>query len=255
MNPIDPKTTADMLTAFIKDAFAKAGFARAVIGVSGGVDSATSLALAVRALGAENVAPVILPYGALGTQGVLDAMELVTKFGIPLTRIVKRDIKAAVEAIIAGEPGMDDVRRGNIMARVRMSILFDVAKKQRGLVVGTENKSEHLLGYFTRFGDEASDIEPLRNIYKTGVYALAEHLGVTEAIRTKAPSADLWAGQTDEGEMGFSYADADRILAMLYDEGKSEADVVAAGVAGPLVSAVKRRVAANAFKHTLPLIP
>ncbi|EKD64488.1 MAG: hypothetical protein ACD_50C00375G0002 [uncultured bacterium] len=224
MNSINPEKTAAELTSFIKNAFDKAGFTKAVIGVSGGVDSATSHELTKRALGEKNVFPYFLPY---------------------------EKIKPIVDQVVSLDPGMDRLRQGNIMARVRMTILFDQAKKRQALVVGTENKTEHILGYYTRFGDSASDIEPLRNLYKTQVYQLAKYLGIPDKILNKAPTAGLWEGQTDEGEFGFTYKDADEVLFQLYDLKKDNVEGVDPGV----VEKVKSRVSRNAFKHSLPILP
>lgn len=228
MPTFDPKKTADELTLFIKKVFKNAGFTKAVIGVSGGVDSATSEALCVRALGRANVLSYFLPF---------------------------EKIKPIVDQFITFDPSMDKLRRGNIMARVRMIILFDAAKKHRALVVGTENKSERLLGYFTRFGDSASDIEPLADLYKTQVFELAKHLGIPQEIIDKAPTAGLWEGQTDEGEFGFTYKEADEILYQLYDQKKSIKEMFASGFDRAVVEKVKVRVDQNSFKHNLPYIP
>lgn len=255
MQTIDPDQTTKRLVDFLKTTFQNAGFTKAVIALSGGVDSATSCTLAVRALGEEHVFPLLLPYGTLNTQGVRDALVVAEKLQISPTHITRVDIQPIVDAIVAQEPGMDHIRRGNIMARVRMTLLFDQAKKRSALVVGTENKTEHLLGYFTRFGDEASDVEPLRNLYKTQVYQLAKQLGVPEQILSKKPTAGLWEGQTDEGEFGFSYAVADQVLTLLYDEKKTIAEVVATGFAKEVVEKVQARVAKNSFKHHLPILP
>ncbi|OGG01635.1 NAD(+) synthase [Candidatus Gottesmanbacteria bacterium RBG_16_52_11] len=254
MKSDDPAETAARLVNFLQNGFSKAGFSRATIGMSGGVDSATAAALTVRALGAESVYPALLPYGALSTEGVLDAMTAVTAFGIPLSNVTRIDIAKAVDAVTGSGP-TDQLRRGNVMARIRMVYIFDQAKKRNSLVVGTENRSEHLLGYYTRFGDEGSDIEPLRGLYKTEVYALARAIGVPESIVTKLPTAGLWAGQTDEGELGFDYASADRILEMVIDRNQTPDEVVAAGIAGELVTKVLQRVKENDFKHRLPIIP
>ncbi len=243
------------LTAFLKKAFAKAGFTKAVVALSGGVDSATSCTLVVRALGRENVYPILLPYGQLNHQGVVDARAVIEKLEIPEANVSEIDIKPLIDPMLALDPAIDNIRKGNTMARMRMIVLFDQAKKRNALVVGTENRSEHLLGYFTRFGDEASDIEPLRNLYKTQVYQLATYLGLPQQILTKKPTAGLWEGQTDEGEFGFTYKEADQILAMLFDEKKSVEEVVAQGFSRETVKKVQARVAANSFKHNLPLIP
>ncbi len=255
MKAIDPIKIAQQLTDFLRSAFAQAGFNQAVLALSGGVDSATSCALAVRALGESQVFPILLPYGALNSQGVLDAMTVVEKLQIPLRHVARIDIKPIVDAALSRESGTDNVRRGNVMARIRMTLLFDQAKKRTALVVGTENKTEQLLGYFTRFGDAASDLEPLHHLYKTQVYALAKYLGVPEQILSKKPTAGLWEGQTDEGEFGFSYAVADQVLNLLYDEKKTSEEVVAAGFAKEVVEKIIDRVSKNSFKHHLPIIP
>lgn len=253
MKPFDAENTAEYLTGFIKSVFEKQGFSRCVIGVSGGVDSATVMTLAARALGQDNVYPALMPYGGLGTQGVLDAMETVLSLAIPVGNIYRTDIKPAVDLICSREP-VDQVRRGNVMARIRMIYLFDLAKKRQALVMGTENRSEHLLGYYTRFGDGASDIEPIRNVYKSRVYEIAAVLGIPEKIRTKPPSADLWASQTDASELGFTYQEADPVLEMI-DAGKSEAEIAQLGPDPQITSKVLSRVRAFAYKTKLPLIP
>jgi NAD+ synthase len=246
---------SDRIVSFLKETFQKAGFSQAVIGVSGGVDSAVSLALAVKAIGETNVFPILMPYGALNTEGVLDAMELINKLHIPLPHVVRLDIKFAVDAIVGKDVfDMGNVRKGNVMARIRMIYLFDQAKKRHALVVGTENKSEQRLGYFTRFGDEASDVEPIAHLYKTQVIELATHLQVPERIITKPPSAGLWPEQSDEKEFGFTYKDADQVLGLLYDEKKTIDEVVASGFDRTLVEKIQARVGQNSFKHQTPYV-
>jgi len=242
----------EALVQFIKTSFEAARFKRAIVALSGGVDSSTSAALAVRALGRENVYPLLLPYGNLNPAG--DAERVVKYLGIQKINVVTIDIQPLVDPIIALDPTMDNIRRGNVMARVRMILLYDQAKKRNALVVGTENKTEHLLGYFTRFGDEASDIEPLRNLYKTEVYELARELQLPGQIVTKAPTAGLWEGQTDEGEFGFTYKEADEILKMIVDKNQSIDEVVAKGYDRIIVEKVVKRMKENNFKHHLPII-
>jgi len=250
---MDVTREADRIISFLKEIFKRVGFSFATVGVSGGVDSAVSLTLAVNALGEENVYPILLPYGILNTQGVLDGVELITQLHIPLSHVVRIDIKPAVDAIIGKEIlGMDNVRKGNIMARARMIYLFDQAKKRQALVVGTENKSEHLLGYFTRYGDEASDVEPIIHLYKTQVIELASYLKVPQRIVDKPPSAGLWPEQTDEKDFGFSYKDADQILPLLFDEKKTVLEVVGLGFDRTLVEKIQARVSQNSFKHMTP---
>lgn len=245
----------ETLVRLLKREFAAAGFGRAVIALSGGIDSSTSCALAVQALGKDNVYPLLLPYGALNDQGVTDAKLVIRALGIPEKNITLINIQPLVDPIVATDPSMDPLRAGNVMARVRMILLYDYAKKYTALVVGTENKTEHLLGYFTRFGDEASDIEPLRNLYKTEVYALASELNLPKVILSKAPTAGLWDGQTDEGEFGFTYKDADGILKMIVDEKKSLDEVIAKGYDRTTIEKVVKRMKENTYKHHLPIVP
>lgn len=255
MKPIDPTIVSEQLVSFLKDSFGNAGFTDAVIALSGGVDSATSCTLAVCALGVDHVFPILLPYGSFSMQASLDAMSVIEMLKIPPSHVTRTDIKPIIDPLTAKESIVDNVRKGNLMARARMMVLFDQAKKRKALIVGTENKTEHILGYFTRFGDEASDIEPLRNLYKTQVYILAKYLGVPEAIIAKKPTAGLWEGQTDEGEFGFTYKEADEILALSFDQKKSEDEIIASGFSQDVVDRVLSRVRANDFKHHLPILP
>ena len=255
MLEIVPDKTTRTLTAFIKESFKQAGFTKAVIALSGGVDSATSCALLVQALGPGNIFPVLLPYGKLNQTGTADAQSLIKLLRIPPENVTQTDIKPTADQVAAVDPSMDKVRRGNIMARVRMILLFDRAKQLKALVVGTENKSEHLLGYFTRFGDEASDIEPLRNLYKTQVYQLAEYLGVPQPILDKPPTAGLWQGQTDEGEFGFTYQEADEILFLHSEAKKTPEEIIGLGHNKAVVEQVMARTEDNDFKHFLPRVP
>lgn len=251
MKKINVEQTIQQIITFIQITFKEAGFTDAVIAVSGGIDSALSCTLAVKALGKDHVYPLFLPYGLLNQKGVEDG-QLVTSFlQIPRSHILTVDIQPMVDSIITYDPTLTDqpLRKGNIMARTRMIVLFDQAKKRNALVVGTENKSEHYLGYFTRFGDEASDIEPIRELYKTQVYELAEFLQMPEPILTKAPTAGLWEGQTDEGEFGFSYREADEILSMSVDEGKNKKEIIENGVETLILENVLNMVSKNSFKH------
>lgn len=249
---IDPAKSSEEIVMFFRQVFAKAGFTNAVIGLSGGVDSATSCALVVRALGAQNVFPLLLPCGKLHPEGLMDAKMVIKTLAIPDENVLVVDVAPFVDPIVAYDTQMDQVRRGNVMARARMIVLFDQAKKRHALVVGTENKSEHLLGYFTRFGDEASDIEPISHLYKTQVYALARFLEIPQTILESTPTAGLWDGQTDEGEFGFTYKQADEILHLLYDQKKSKETIISQGYAPETVEKVLQRIASTSFKHELP---
>ena len=264
MRELDIPGTAERITAFVKRTVAEAGFTRLVVAVSGGVDSATAVALAAAALGPGSVFALSLPYRDWHTESDLRTERLLRQLQIPAAHIRKTDISPMVDAFVGAarlprhtenvlvSDELSSVRLGNIMARVRMIALFDYAKEHSALVLGTENKSEHYLGYYTRFGDEASDIEPLRNLYKTEVYQLAEYLGIPEEIRQATPSAGLWPGQTDEGQFGFTYQTADRILYGLYAAKRSPGELVEQGLDQGAIDRVQAWVAQMAFKHHLP---
>ncbi|OGG02863.1 hypothetical protein A2W14_06465 [Candidatus Gottesmanbacteria bacterium RBG_16_37_8] len=249
---IDAKKTTEETVSFIRNTVKKAGFNKVVIGLSGGVDSAASCTLAVKALGVENVLGVILPYGDFYKEAVSDAGILAKELNLPSKNLITVDIKPLVENYLHSNPDMDKLRTGNFIVRTRMMIIYDLAKKYKALVLGTENKTEFLLGYFTRFGDEASDIEPIRELYKTQVWQLARYLEVPSNIIEKKPTAGMWLGQTDEGELGFSYKDADRILFLHIDKKLSEKEIIEKGFKVEIVKKVINRVRENEFKHKLP---
>ena len=267
MRELDISSTAKLLITFIQATVTNAGFSRVVIAASGGVDSSTAAALAVEALGSQNVYALLLPFRDWHAEAGRLARLLLHQFHIPTSNVCELNIAPMVEAFIQSltlnsqmldnhnaSADLDKLRMGNIMARVRMVALFDHARKLDALVLGTENKSEHYLGYFTRFGDEASDVEPLRSLYKTEVYQLAEHLQVPEEIRDADPTAGLWAGQTDEGQFGFTYKDADEILQGLFEAGLSSQELVALDLDWKTIQSVQAWVERMAFKHDLPLI-
>lgn len=210
----------------------------AVIAVSGGVDSAVVLTLLTKALGRDKVWPILLPYH---NQDMSDAKTIVKWNGYKTCEVV--DISGAVDLLIEQLEVEGEIRRGNLMARVRMITVFDRAKRMGAMVCGTENKSERMLGYYTRFGDAASDVEPITHWYKTEVWKVARELGLPEIFYTKAPSAGLWEGQTDEAELGFSYREADLVL-----QGKVE------GVRKEVVEVVRMVVARNEFKSEVPYV-
>ncbi len=249
------------ITAWLKKSVSDAGFQDVILAVSGGIDSAVATTLAVKALGKEHIYAFLLPNGKMSAQATTDAKLLLHSLGLSKNHIVQKDISKIFNKIsklvIASESKQSQIERvrlGNIMARLRMLFLYDMAKSLNALVVGTENKSEWYLGYFTRFGDEASDIEPILNLYKTQIFEMAKVLGIPEEIINKAPTAGLWEGQTDEKEFGFSYKDGDRVLYHYFDEGLPEEGIVALGIEKKIVSAVLKRVKDNDFKHKLPKI-
>lgn len=227
------------------------GFERVVIGLSGGVDSAVTAFLAARALDPKNVWAFLLPYRTSSPESVAHAKLVVDALGIQ-TRTV--DITAAVDGYLAGaEPDADAQRRGNVMARVRMIVLFDQASKLRALPLGTGNKTERLFGYFTWHADDSPPINPLGDLFKTQVWALARHLGVPQPIIDKPATADLARGQTDEGDLGIAYVRADRILFELL-RGSRPADIARLGYTESEVDLVTRRLASTHWKRRLPTV-
>lgn len=260
----------ESIISFLKNVYQQQNKSHAVIAVSGGIDSAVSLTLLTRALGTQNITPLLLPFGS---QDMTDAREVVEWNGFAKNQWHEIDIQPMVESFRAASAiadsrtsareisidssknsSADPVRLGNIMARSRMIVVYDFAKALDALVCGTENKSEYYLAYFTRFGDEASDVEPLAHLYKTQVRALAKELGIPHSIQTKAPSAGLWAGQSDEQELGFSYEQADAVLAEYVDAGQTDPAVIADHTSLPLEVVVKviARVEGTAYKHAVP---
>ncbi|MFN8450214.1 MAG: NAD+ synthase [Anaerolineae bacterium] len=248
---INPGIARRMLTGFVKDEIAKTGMSRAVIGLSGGIDSAVSAYLSAEALGAQNVLAVRMPYRTSSADSIEDADRVIEALGLASLTV---PITEMADPLIERFPDMSNTRRGNIMARLRMTILYDQSVAWGGLVMGTSNKTEILLGYSTIYGDSGVALQPIGDLYKTQIRQLAAALGVPESVRTKAPSADLWAGQTDEGELGFTYADVDQVLFLLVDERYTVAEVVDEGFARPFVEDVWRRVKINHYKRTMPNI-
>ena len=251
---IDYQKKIEEIEAWIKKTVEKAGFKKVVIALSGGIDSALACALAVKSLGPDQVFPLLLPYGNLNLEGTKDALLLCDFLKIDKNNIKISDIKPAVEEIIKLEDAISEIRKGNIMARVRMIYLFDLAKKNDALVIGTENKTEHYLGYFTRFGDSASDLEPIINLYKTQVWEMAKYLNLPKNIIEKTPTAGLWLGQSDENELGFSYKDADQILNLYFDEKMKTNQIMEKGFKKELIEKVLDRVKQNEFKQKLPFL-
>ena len=248
---VDPALVKKVLVEFIRDETHNAGFTRGVLGLSGGVDSAVAAFLAAEALGGENVHTVLMPYRTSSPESRSDAEEVVRLLGV---RSEVVDISPMVDPFLASAKIADHVRAGNVMARQRMIALYDVSQRERALVVGTGNKTEILLGYGTLFGDMACAINPLGDLYKSQVWQLAEHLGVPRRIIEKRPSADLWEGQTDEGELGFSYSRVDRLLYLMVDERRTDAELAAQGFEPEFVGRVKSLIMRNQFKRRQPLI-
>jgi NAD+ synthase len=248
---INPQLARKILTSFIRTEITRAGFRRAVVGLSGGIDSALSCVLAAGALGPENVLAVRMPYKSSSPESLEHAQMVIEQFKIQSETI---EITDMVNPLIAQDPNMSKMRKGNIMARMRMIVLYDQSEVFSGLVVGTSNKTEILLGYSTLWGDSASALNPIGDLYKAQVRQLSRALGVPSAIIDKAPSADLWADQTDEAELGFTYDDVDKLFYLLIDQRYSPEECVEAGFERAFVEKVVARVRRNQFKRMLPPI-
>jgi NAD+ synthase len=249
---INPELAVTTLESFIRDAIKTAGAKGVVIGLSGGVDSALAAALAARALGTDAVAAFFLPHRTSNPSSAKDAASVAAKLGLELRTI---DISPMVDPYFEhNEPEADRVRIGNKMARERMGILFDQAKKHGHLVLGTSNKTEILLGYSTIFGDNASSINPLGDLYKQQVWQLSRHLEIPPEVVDKSPSADLWPGQTDEEELGLDYTTADDVLFLMFDWGLAPEEVIELGYAAEAVERITQREQRNRFKRRLMLI-
>ncbi len=248
---IDPELARRILTDFIRTEIQRAGFGRGVVAVSGGVDSALACLLTAEALGPQNVLALRLPFRTSPPDSLDDAEAVIRAAGVPSRTFPITD---AAEPLLREVPEADRVRRGNILARLRMIVLYDQSAEFGGLVVGTGNKTEGLLGYTTLYGDSACALNPLGDLYKTQVRQLARHLGVPQTILAKAPSADLWPGQTDEDELGFTYADVDRLLYQLIDERRTPEEAVAAGFERSFIDAVLERIRRTQYKRVQPPI-
>lgn len=248
---VQPALVAELLVAFLREEVATAGVARAVVGLSGGVDSAVSAALAARAFGPSEVLAVMLPYRTSDPASEAHASLVARLLGLATRRV---DVSPMVDGYL-GPAGIEDPRRrGNVMARCRMTVLYDLSAEWKGLVVGTSNKTEMLLGYTTQWGDSAHAVNPLGDLYKHQVYQLARWLELPREVIEKPPSADLFAGQTDEQDLGFGYDEADRILYRMVDRRCTPEELVAAGFAPELVARIAQRVVQNQFKRLPPVI-
>jgi len=249
---IDTWKVEKLLATFVQDYLKKSGRKRVVLGLSGGLDSATAAFLAQEALGSKNVIALILPFRTSSKQDADDALDLCRILNIKCKVL---DISPMVDAYLQQFPPASCQRRGNKMARERMSILYDWAAYHQALVLGTSNRTELLLGYFTKYGDGAADLEPLGNLYKTEVKQLAHSLGIPAKIIGKTPSAGLWKGQTDEKELGFSYALLDSLLYHLVDKKYNLSELVEAGFDRNQIQIIRERIENNKHKRNLPPIP
>ena len=248
---IDTELARNILVGFVRSEIHRTGFQKAVLGLSGGIDSALSCFIAAEALGPENVLAVRLPYKTSSSASYDDAQLVIDQLGVKTMTI---DISPIADGLIGQMPEINRMRQGNIMSRCRMICLYDQSAAFNGLVVGTCNKTEILLGYSTLYGDSACAINPIGDLYKAQVRELSRALGVPSAIIDKPPTADLWAGQTDEDELGFTYDEVDRLLYLLIDERYRPEECIEQGFDADFVIRVVKRVQRNQFKRILPPI-
>lgn len=249
--PMNCPLVKALLLGFIENEVKKIGFSRVVVGMSGGVDSSLSAYLAVESLGAENVIGIMMPYRLSTPESLSDAQKVAGSLGIK-SRLI--DITPMIDAYFEKLADADHVRRGNKMARERMSILYDMSAVEGALVLGTSNKTELLLGYGTIFGDMASALNPIGDLYKTQVRLLASQVGVPPEIVAKQPSADLWLGQLDEEELGFTYDAVDKLLYLMIDKRYCRDELLSFGFDADFIDRVHLRIQNNQFKRRLPLI-
>ncbi len=248
---INPELVAAILDRFISTELQRAGFGRAVVGLSGGIDSSVVVTLAARALGPDNVLAVTMPYKTSSEATRRDAQVVIERLGV---RSLDVPITDSIDAYFRRFPDASRLRVANKCARERMTVLYDQSSAFEGLVLGTSNKSELLLGYGTQYGDLASAVNPVGDLYKTQICRLAEYLGVPEQIIKKPPTGDLWVGQTDEGELGFTYAEVDRLLVLMVDCRWRRAELVDFGFAPQFVDRVAEMIRRNHYKRRMPVI-
>jgi NAD+ synthase len=248
---INAPLVKSILLGFLRKEVRRVGYEKVVVGLSGGVDSSLVAGLAAEAMGPENVIGLSMPYRLSNPQSLADARAVAEAFEIEL-RVI--EITPQIDAYFERFLEAGDARRGNKMARERMTILYDVSVADNALVVGTSNKTEILLGYSTIFGDQASALNPIGDLYKTQVWQLAAHVGVPAQVISKVPSADLWEGQSDEQELGFTYEAVDRLLFNLVDRRYAPDDMVEMGHDRAFVEAVTRRIRVNQYKRRPPII-
>jgi NAD+ synthase len=248
---INTEVARSILVGFIKSEIRRMGFSRAIVNLSGGLDSALTCTLAVEALGAENVFALRLPYRTSSPESLEHAQLVIDQLGIQSETV---EITGMVDPLIDTDPEMSQTRKGNIMARARMIVLYDRSEVFKALPVGTSNKTEILLGYTTMWGDMASAMNPIGDLYKTQVRQLSRALGIPSVIIDKPPSADLWLGQTDEGELGFTYEEVDKLLYLIVDQRYSAQECIEEGFDEKFVHAVLERMRRNQFKRMMPPI-
>jgi NAD+ synthase len=248
---INPELVTEILYRFIRVEIRRAGFERAVVGLSGGIDSSVVTFLCARSLGPQNVLAVTMPYKTSSQATRRDSQAVIDQLGV---RTVDVPITASIDAYFAQFPDASQLRLANKCARERMTVLYDQSAAFSALVAGTSNKSELLLGYGTQFGDMASAVNPVGDLYKTQLYELAAFLKVPEQILSKEPTGDLWIGQTDESELGFSYAEVDRLLVLMVDRRWHRAELLQAGFAVEFVDRVSTMIRRNHYKRRMPVI-
>jgi len=246
---LDEEMARRIIVRFLRDGLHRHGFSRGVVGLSGGLDSALVVFLAAQALGAENVLAVAMPYSASSPASLAGAREVAAATGVGLETV---PIHPMAEPYLESIPEEDRVRRGNVLARLRMVVLFDLSARENALVVGTSNKTELLLGYTTQFGDSACALLPIGDLYKNQVRRLARHVGVPESILQRPPSADLWVGQTDEDEMGFTYEEVDRLFLRMIDERVPPGRLLEEGFDPDLIRRVRTLVRRSQYKRLTP---
>ena len=249
MLDIHPGTVEDLLVYFIKDTIYRNNFKKGIVGVSGGIDSAVILALTQRALGSKHTFALLMPYKLSSQDSLTDGKKICEQLDVAYEVI---DISPSVDAYFESFPTDNKVLLGNKCARERMSVLYDFSARKKALVVGTSNKSEMLIGYSTLYGDSAAAFLPMGDLYKTQVFQLARHLNIPETIINKKPSADLWANQTDEGEIGITYRELDEILFLLIDCRLQEEEVEKAGYSGEKIQKIKQMIVNSHYKRTMP---
>lgn len=248
---INPSVVEQVVTSFVRNELTRHGFTRAVVGISGGVDSAVACALSARALGPENVLAIRMPHRDSSQDSLDHAQLLIDQLGVESATI---SITEMVDGYLEQVGDINRNRRGNVMARARMIVLYDQSAATDALVIGTGNKTEILLGYTTLYGDSASAINPNGDLYKTQLRQLAAHLDIPKAITEKPPSADLWPGQTDEGELGFTYERVDQLLFLLIDERYSSEECQEAGFQRDFIAEVIKRIRQTQYKRVMPPI-